>query len=190
MDILLVSSIHLNIISEGGLITVYILIKKTLVLMWKFVFKYILSYLHVYEWYKMQNFMPVVVAYVMSKNCCSTVDSNQLRRGSESGALSLSSAARHVDFHSSRRIYVILVAHSIVLSLHLAQLGWARDEARGTSSLKLLSRSLAVFGSLPSRCFGHVSRHWLARARTQDKRTNWGRISLSDNATRLSPVSI
>ena len=36
---------------------------------------------------------------------------------SESGALSLSSAARHIDFHSSRRIYVVLVAHSIALSL-------------------------------------------------------------------------
>ena len=35
----------------------------------------------------------------------------------ESGALSLSSAARHIDFHSSRRIYVVLVAHSIALSL-------------------------------------------------------------------------
>ena len=38
---------------------------------------------------------------------------------SESGALSLSSAARHIDFHSSRRIYVVRVAHSIALSLHL-----------------------------------------------------------------------
>ena len=37
----------------------------------------------------------------------------------ESGALSLSSAARHIDFHSLRRIYVVLVAHSIALSLHL-----------------------------------------------------------------------
>ena len=35
----------------------------------------------------------------------------------ESGALSLSSAARHIGFHSSRRIYVVLVAHSIALSL-------------------------------------------------------------------------
>ena len=55
---------------------------------------------------------------VMSKNCCSTVDSNQWRRGSESGAISLSSAARHIDFHSSHRIYVVLVAHSIALLLH------------------------------------------------------------------------
>ena len=39
----------------------------------------------------------------------------------ESGALSLSSAARHIDFHSSRRIYVVLVAHSIALSLHYAE---------------------------------------------------------------------
>ena len=37
----------------------------------------------------------------------------------ESGALLLSSAARHIDFHSSRRIYVVLVAHSIALSLQL-----------------------------------------------------------------------
>ena len=36
---------------------------------------------------------------------------------SESGALSLSSAARHIDFHSLRRIYVVLVALSIALSL-------------------------------------------------------------------------
>ena len=44
------------------------------------------------------------ITLVMSNNCCSTVDSNQCRRGSDSGALSLSSAARHIDFHSSRRI--------------------------------------------------------------------------------------
>ena len=36
---------------------------------------------------------------------------------SESGALSLSSAARHIDFHLLRRIYVAFVAHSIALSL-------------------------------------------------------------------------
>ena len=36
----------------------------------------------------------------------------------ESPELSLSSAARHIDFHSSRRIYVVLVAHFIALSLH------------------------------------------------------------------------
>ena len=36
---------------------------------------------------------------------------------SESGALSLSRAARHIDFHLLRRIYVVLVAHSIALSL-------------------------------------------------------------------------
>ena len=54
----------------------------------------------------------------MSKSCCSSVDSNQLRRGSESGGLSLSSAARHIDFYLLRRIYVVLVAHSIALSLH------------------------------------------------------------------------
>ena len=54
---------------------------------------------------------------VVSTNCCATVDSNQWRKGSESGALSLSNAARHIDFHSSRRIYVVLVAHSIALSL-------------------------------------------------------------------------
>ena len=41
---------------------------------------------------------------------------------SESGALSLSCAARHIDFHSSRRIYVVLVAHSIALSLHICQI--------------------------------------------------------------------
>ena len=39
----------------------------------------------------------------------------------ESGALLLSSAARHVNFHSSRLIYVVLVAHSIALSLHNVQ---------------------------------------------------------------------
>ena len=38
---------------------------------------------------------------------------------SESGALSLSSAARHIDFHLLRRIYVAFVAHSIALSLQL-----------------------------------------------------------------------
>ena len=37
----------------------------------------------------------------------------------ESGALSLSSAARHIDFHLLRRIYVALVAHSKALSLHI-----------------------------------------------------------------------
>ena len=52
------------------------------------------------------------------KNCCSPVDANPCRQSSESGALSLSSAAQHIDFHSSRRIYVVLVAHSIALSLH------------------------------------------------------------------------
>ena len=41
-----------------------------------------------------------------------------MSESSKSGALSLSSAARHIDFHSSRRIYVVLVAHSIALSLH------------------------------------------------------------------------
>ena len=41
-----------------------------------------------------------------------------MSESSESGALSLSSGARHIDFHSSRRIYVVLVAHSIALSLH------------------------------------------------------------------------
>ena len=46
-----------------------------------------------------------------------------MSESSESGALSLSSAARHIDFHSSRRIYVILVAHSIALSLQYAKNG-------------------------------------------------------------------
>ena len=36
----------------------------------------------------------------------------------ESDALSLSSASRHIDFHSLRRIYVVLEVHSIALSLH------------------------------------------------------------------------
>ena len=41
-----------------------------------------------------------------------------MSESSESGALSLCSAARHIDFHLLRRIYVVLVAHSITLSLH------------------------------------------------------------------------
>ena len=42
-----------------------------------------------------------------------------MSESTESGALSVSSAARHIDFHLFRRIYVALVAHSIALSLHL-----------------------------------------------------------------------
>ena len=41
-----------------------------------------------------------------------------MSESSESGALSLSSAVRHIDFHLLRLIYVALVAHSIALSLH------------------------------------------------------------------------
>ena len=40
-------------------------------------------------------------------------------RSSESRALSLSSAARHIDFHLLRHIYVVLVVHSIALSLQM-----------------------------------------------------------------------
>ena len=49
-----------------------------------------------------------------------------MSESSESGALSLSSAApaRYIDFHSSRRIYVVLVAHSLALSLHYTQNIW------------------------------------------------------------------
>ena len=54
---------------------------------------------------------------VIRKNCCFTEDSNSCQ-SPESGALSLASAARHIDFHSSHRIYAVLVAHSIALSLH------------------------------------------------------------------------
>ena len=59
------------------------------------------------------------VEYSEIKNCCSPVDSNQRQRGSESGALSLSSAARHINFQLLRHIYenVALIAHSIALSL-------------------------------------------------------------------------
>ena len=42
-----------------------------------------------------------------------------MSESSESGALSLSSAARHIDFHLLRRIYVALITHSIALSLHI-----------------------------------------------------------------------
>ena len=44
-----------------------------------------------------------------------------MSESSESGALSLSSAARHIDFHLLHRIYVVLVAHSIALSLQNVQ---------------------------------------------------------------------
>ena len=65
---------------------------------------------------------------------------------SESGALSLSSAARHIDFHSLRRIYVVLVAHSIALSLHYLLLYGGNVRIAGLvttfsfSSLRLNSR--------------------------------------------------
>ena len=55
-----------------------------------------------YKWTRVVVFTCILLyeyICVMSKNCCSTIDSNQWRRGSESGALSLSSAARHIDFH-------------------------------------------------------------------------------------------
>ena len=45
-----------------------------------------------------------------------------MSESSESGALSLSSAARHIDFHSSRRIYFVLIAHSIALSLQIHEM--------------------------------------------------------------------
>ena len=69
----------------------------------------------------------VCVVWVIARVCLHNCSEQKLllhcrlelvSESSESGALSLSSAARHIDFHSSRRIYVVLVAHSIVLSLH------------------------------------------------------------------------
>ena len=53
---------------------------------------------------------------------------------SESGALSLSSAARHIDFHLLRRIYVALVAHSIALSLHKQILDWMYQSSLGNET--------------------------------------------------------
>ena len=42
-----------------------------------------------------------------------------MTESSESGALSLSSAAQHIDFHLLRRTYVAFIAHSIAISLHI-----------------------------------------------------------------------
>ena len=69
-----------------------------------------------------------------SKIAAPQLTRTSVRQSSESGALSLSSATRHIDFHLLRRIYVTLVAHSIAFSLHIYSyniysrdgLGWAR----------------------------------------------------------------
>ena len=57
--------------------------------------------------------------YVEIKNCCFPSGLEPLSQSFESGALSLSSAARHIDFHLLRRIYIALVVHSIARSLHI-----------------------------------------------------------------------
>ena len=72
---------------------------------------------------------------------------------SESGALSLSSAARYIDFHLLRRIYVAYIAHSVALSLHnsLSKLGmWMPGSGSGPDP-KFVD---------PIRAFGAIGGPW------------------------------
>ena len=68
--------------------------------------------------------------YVMIKKMLLLSGLELMSESSESGTLSLSSAAPDIDFLSSRRIYVVLVAHSIALSLQLRSVRLKRSPFR------------------------------------------------------------
>ena len=71
----------------------------------------------IYAGSKLERCKYSFITDVEIKNCCSPNGLEPVSESSDSGALSLSSAAQHIDFHLLRRIYVALVAHSIALSL-------------------------------------------------------------------------
>ena len=116
-----------NLFSPYAYIYIYIFIYLYLyIYIFIYLYIYLYIFIFIYNWYLRLGGPPYIAEIavdlqvyraVVSKNCCSSADSNSCQ-SSESGALSLSSAARHIDFHLLRRIYVVLVAHSIALSLH------------------------------------------------------------------------
>ena len=91
-------------------------------------------------------------------------DSDPCRLSSESSTLSLSSAARHIDFHLLRRIYVAFVAYSIALSLHKLKSQKIQLGVKSRSQPTRIANKMTL--SLSSE---HLARSLTDRENTQEK---------------------